>query len=51
MFKTGATDFLGMNFYTSSIVYPNDVRLDISYDADKGTGGKSDPSWVGLVRL
>jgi hypothetical protein len=38
-----------MNFYTSSIVYPNDVRTDISYDADKGTGGKADPSWIGLV--
>ncbi|XP_061162615.1 uncharacterized protein LOC133171833 [Saccostrea echinata] len=43
----GATDFLGLNFYTSSIVYPKDDRDDVSYDADKGTGAKADPSWIG----
>lgn len=44
---TGATDFLGLNFYTSSIVYPKDDRTDVSYDADKGTGAKADPNWIG----
>lgn len=46
-YYTGATDFLGLNFYTSSIVYPKDDRTDISYDADKGTAAKSDPTWIG----
>ncbi|VDI62105.1 lactase-phlorizin hydrolase, partial [Mytilus galloprovincialis] len=45
----GSTDFLGLNFYTSFLVYPEDkdVKKDISYDTDKGNGGTGDPSWLG----
>ncbi|XP_069134731.1 LOW QUALITY PROTEIN: lactase/phlorizin hydrolase-like [Argopecten irradians] len=44
----GATDFLGLNFYTSGLVHPEDRDInDISYDADKDTGGSIDPKWLG----
>ena len=44
----GTTDFLGLNFYTSSVVYPEDKGFtDISYDADKDVGGRQESSWLG----
>ncbi|KAK3085076.1 hypothetical protein FSP39_023890 [Pinctada imbricata] len=44
----GTTDFLGLNFYTSSLVYPQKKSItDISYDADKDNGGEQDPKWKG----
>ncbi|XP_033746871.1 LOW QUALITY PROTEIN: uncharacterized protein LOC117332095 [Pecten maximus] len=48
MMIKGATDFLGLNFYTSGLVHPEDRDInDISYDADKDTGGSTDPKWLG----
>ncbi|XP_060064598.1 uncharacterized protein LOC132544951 [Ylistrum balloti] len=48
MMIKGATDFLGLNFYTSGLVHPDvkDIN-DISYDADKDNGGSIDPKWLG----
>ncbi|XP_021358662.1 lactase-phlorizin hydrolase-like, partial [Mizuhopecten yessoensis] len=44
----GSTDFLGLNLYTSGLVHPVDRDIDdISYDADKDTGGSIDPKWLG----
>jgi beta-glucosidase/6-phospho-beta-glucosidase/beta-galactosidase len=46
-FDTGTADFLGLNFYTSSLVKPDESRTDRSFDDDKGTSSKADPSWLG----
>jgi hypothetical protein len=51
LFYLGSTDFLGLNFYSSGLVYPadKDIKNDISYDADKGNGGARDPTWIGYI--
>ncbi|XP_061162617.1 lactase/phlorizin hydrolase-like, partial [Saccostrea echinata] len=43
----GTADFLGLNFYTSSLVRPDESRTDRSFEDDKGTSSKEDPSWIG----
>lgn len=45
----GTSDFLGLNFYSSGLVRPDESRTDHSYDDDKGTASRMDPSWLGLV--
>lgn len=45
----GTSDFLGLNFYSSSLVRPDESRTDHSFDDDKGTSSRADPSWLGLV--
>jgi len=42
----GSSDFLGMNFYTSNIVYPEESDImDVSYFADPDVGATQDPNW------
>ena len=43
----GSADFLGINFYSGGLVYwtgPSNIN-DISYYADKETGGYGDSAW------
>jgi len=41
-----SSDFLGINFYTSNIVYPKHSPLsDVSYYSDSDVGSAQDPSW------
>lgn len=49
IFLLGTSDFLGLNFYSSGLVRPDESRTDHSYDDDKGTASRKDPSWLGLV--
>jgi len=45
---TNSSDFLGMNFYTSNIVYPEESSLeDVSYFNDPDVASIKDPSWYG----
>jgi len=42
----GSSDFLGINFYTSTIVYPRPGDISTpSYYEDKDVGGYPDPNW------
>nr|XP_022342919.1 uncharacterized protein LOC111136393 isoform X1 [Crassostrea virginica] len=43
----GTADFLGLNFYSSRLVRPDESRTDHSFDDDKGTSSRPDPSWLG----
>lgn len=49
LFVLGTSDFLGLNFYSSSLVRPDESRTDQSFDDDKGTSSRADRSWLGLV--
>ena len=42
----GSSDFLGINFYTSWVVYPQESDIaDISFDADANVGSYQDETW------
>jgi hypothetical protein len=44
----GSADFVGINFYTSSRVFPFQFREDdVSYQTDKDVDFDLDPSWLG----
>jgi len=44
----GSSDFLGMNFYTSNIVYPEESDIeDVSFFSDPDVGSNQDPNWYG----
>lgn len=44
----GSADFVGINFYTSSQVFPFQFRVDdVSYQSDKDADFDLDPSWPG----
>ena len=46
----GSSDFLGINFYTSTIVYPRPGDISTpSYYEDKDVGGYPDPNWYRYV--
>ena len=42
----GSYDFLGINFYTSQLAYPDEGDItQISYWEDKDVDTKADPNW------
>ena len=42
----GSSDFLGINFYTSNVVYPELSDLaDVSFYADQDISSYQDPTW------
>ena len=44
----GSADFIGLNFYTCELVYPEEADIDIvSYDADDDLVNYQDPDWYG----
>jgi len=44
----GSSDFLGMNFYTSNIVYPELCDIsDVNYYCDPDVGASQDENWYG----
>jgi len=44
----GSSDFIGLNFYTCEIVYPEESDINIvSYDEDDDVVNYQDPNWYG----
>ena len=42
----GSSDFLGINFYTASLVYPETRDLEeVSWYADQDVGNHQDEAW------
>lgn len=46
LLSVGSADFVGINFYTSSRVFPSKFPVnDVSYGTDKEADFDLDPSW------
>jgi len=44
---SGSTDFLGINLYTSSLVYPEDLGTEANYFTDSDVSSYQDSRWYG----
>jgi len=52
VYFSGTFDFLGLNFYTSSVI-TSDIKTDSqgSYDDDKDIRGTGTQDWIGYVQF